>query len=66
MKSLHQWSEQETTYETARLVQEVENQVGEDNAVPWLLVHQTLVQAAARGYKIGLKAAVVRAHEQRN
>ena len=66
MKSLHQWSEQETTYETDRLVKEVENRVGEDNAVPWLLVHQTLVQAAARGYKIGLKAAVVRAHEQRN
>ena len=66
MKSLHQWSEQEKTFETAWLVREVENQVGEDNVVPWLLVHQTLVQAAARGYKIGLKAAVQRAHEQRN
>ena len=66
MKSLHKWSEQETTFETARLVREVENQVGEDNVVPWLLMHQTLVQAAMRGYKIGLKAAVQRAHEQHN
>ncbi len=66
MKSLHKWSEQEATFETNRLVREVENQIGEDNVMPWLLVHQTLVQAALRGYKIGLKAAVQRAHEQYN
>ena len=47
-------------FETARLVREVEDQIGEDNVAPWLLMHQTLVQAASRGYKIGLKAAVER------
>ncbi len=47
-------------FETARLVREVEDQVGEDNVKPWLLMHHTLVQAASRGYKIGLKAAVER------
>jgi len=66
MKPLQRSPEQEITFETARLVWEAENQVGEDNVSPWLLVHHTLVQAAARGYKIGLKAAVIRAHEQRN
>ena len=66
MNFLHQRSEQETTFETTHLVREAENQVGEDNVMPWLIVHHTLVQAAARGYKVGLKAAVQRAHEQRN
>ena len=53
-------------FETARLVREVEDQVGEDNVAPWLLMHHTLVQAASRGYKIGLKAAVERALEAHN
>ena len=47
-------------FETARLVRAVEDQIGEDNVAPWLVVHHTLVQAASRGYKIGLKAAIER------
>ena len=53
-------------FETAHLVREAENQIGEDNVVPWLLMHRTLVQAASRGYKIGLKTAVERVLDARN
>jgi hypothetical protein len=66
MKSFHPQREQQAIIETARLVREVDNQAGEDNVIPWLLVHQTLVQAALRGCKYGLKAAYQRSHEQCN
>ena len=52
--------------ETAQLARDAENQAGEDNVIPWLLMHQTLIQAAVSGCKYGLKAAVERAHDQRN
>ena len=54
------------TTEAPRLARAVQDQIGEDNVRPWLLVHGTLVQAALRGYKIGLQRAVRRAHEERN
>lgn len=66
MKPLQPWPEQETTSEVNRLAREIEEQIGEDNVVPWLLVHNTVVQAAVRGYRIGLKEAIKRAQQNRN
>ena len=66
MKPLQPRPEQETTSDVARLAREIEEQVGEDNVIPWLLVHNTVVQAALRGCRIGLQDAVERAERNRN
>ncbi len=54
------------TAEVTRLAQAVEEQVGEDNVMPWLLVHRKLVQTAVLGYRIGLRDAVQRVQQSRN
>ena len=66
MKPLQPWPEQETTAEVTRLAREIDEQVGEDNVIPWLLVHRELVQAAVHGYRIGLQDAKKRAQHSRN
>ena len=66
MEPLKPWPEQETTAEVTRLAREIEEQVGEDNVIPWLLVHNKLVQAALRASRIGLQDAIKRAQQSRN
>ncbi|MCH8962348.1 MAG: hypothetical protein IH820_13785 [Bacteroidetes bacterium] len=66
MKPLQPWPEQGTISEVTQLAREIEEQVGEDNVIPWLLVHRKLVQAAVRGYRIGLQDAIERAQHSRN
>ena len=66
MKRLQDQSRQETTWDTGRLAREVEGHVGEDNVLPWLRVHTYAVEAAVRGYQIGLQAAKQRAQLRRN
>ena len=66
MKPLQPRPKQEMTAEVTRLAQEIEEQVGEDNVIPWLLVHRKLVQTAVLGYRIGLQDAVKRVQQSRN
>ncbi len=66
MKPLQPWPEQETTSEVTRLAREIEEQVGEDNVIPWLRVHRKLVQTAVHGYRIGFQDAIKRAQHSRN
>lgn len=66
MKKLKSHAKQETFKDMARLAQEVEGQVGEDNVTPWLRVHTYAVEAAVRGYQIGLQAAKERAQVHQN
>lgn len=66
MEPLHYRISQQSTTEAPRLAREAEEQIGEDNVSPWLLVHQTLVQAALRQYKVGVQTAIVRAYVDQN
>jgi hypothetical protein len=66
MKPLHSRPHQRTNAEVAQLAREVEEQVGEDNVIPWLLVHHKLVETAMRGYRIGLQDAIERVQQCRN
>jgi len=54
------------TAEVTRLAQEIQEQVGEDNVIPWLCVHRKLVQTAVHGYRIGVQDAILRAQQSRN
>lgn len=66
MKPLHDGLSQKTSTETARLAREAAEQIGEDNVTPWLLVHQTLVQAALQHLKVGVQTAIQRAYIDQN
>ncbi len=66
MKPIQPRPKQEMTTEVTRLAQEIQEQVGEDNVIPWLRVHRKLVQAAVHGYRIGVQDAIQRAQQSRN
>ncbi len=66
MKPIQPRPKQEMTAEVTRLAQEIQEQVGEDNVIPWLRVHRKLVQAAVHGYRIGFQDAIKRAQHSRN
>ncbi len=66
MKPIQPRPKKEMTVEVTRLAREVEEQIGEDNVMPWLLVHHRLVQTAVLGYRIGLRDAVQRVQQSRN
>ena len=66
MKPIQSRPPKEMTVEVTRLARAVEEQIGEDNVIPWLRVHRQLVQTAVLGYRIGLRDAVKRVQQSRN
>ena len=56
----------EANADVARLAREMEEQVGEDNVIPWLLVHRGLVGDALQGRRYGLIDAIKRVNRCRS